>query len=186
MHFLCRKIDRYLLHIVEEIAEFLKEFNDINTKFPDLKNYTEHKECLMELIDVTAYITSLLSLFYIDLNGLENTKNLENSFERIFNDEISSLKNEDVKNVVNEKLLNIESILINGIRRNFPERKWHKDTDRILSVKELYDLYKSCIRECTKALYVAVLLFLYLTDMNVDLFTQMFLDKNEEVYSLKK
>jgi len=76
LHQLSKKVDRYLLHIVEEIAEFLEEVNNIKAKILPLSE-ENHKECLMELIDVIGYISSILSIFYIDLYGLDKVKNAE-------------------------------------------------------------------------------------------------------------
>jgi len=72
-----------------------------------------------------------------------------------------------------------------NLRRQFPERKWHKDVNRILPIVELCNLYKICISEASKSLIELISLFLYLTNENYELFNKLFLEKNEEVYNLK-
>jgi len=72
------------------------------------------------------------------------------------------------------------------LRRQFPERKWHKDVNRTLSIVDLGILYKKCITESSKSLVELISMFLYLTDENYDLFNKLFLEKNELVYNLKK
>jgi len=185
LHKLSKKVDRYLLHIIEEITEFLEEVDkiDINIKTTKL-NYKTNKDCLMELIDVIAYISSLLSIFCIDYYGLDRIKKYNTVIDSHFI--LSDYIQNNDKDFINDSLLEIEKTLILKVRREFPERKWHKDVNRILSIQELSNLYKICMNSTRTALENSICLFLHLTGGDCDLFNKMFLEKNEVVYSLKK
>jgi len=196
MHRLSKKLDRYLLHIVEEIAEFKEEVDkladlDKKTDFY-IMNENAHIDCLMELIDITAYISSVISILYIDMYGLENVSKGEyhNIIEKKFHIDyldvyVCKYKGRPVQDSINSTLMNVEKILMLNLRRLFPERKWHKDVNRTLSIVDLGILYKECIKNASLALVELISMFLYLTDENYELFNKLFLEKNEEVYNLK-
>jgi len=188
LHYLCRKIDRYLLHIIEEICEFLTDYDKTENGIDNFEfDPKKHNYCLMELIDVIGYTTSLLSILLIDLHGLDY---FQSRYKNYFTIEDSDLATEayinSTRQTIHSSLLNAEKILINDVRRHFPERKWHKDTDRTLSIEKLRELYIKCIDGTEKALYELLFLFFVLSKCDCDLFTEMFIQKNEQIYSLKK
>jgi len=194
LHQLSKKLDRYFLHIIEEIAEFLEEIDKMKLTKSDYLILKEdsNKDCLMELIDVAAYISSVISILYIDMYGLENVAKGEyyDTIEKHFIIDMCDYEaihfKEPMVDTINKELMNVEKILMLDVRRLFPERKWHKDVNRTLSIFELDTLYEKCINSCSKALVGIISMFLYLTDNNYELFNKLFLEKNEIVYSLKK
>jgi len=192
LHYLSKKVDRYLLHIIEEIAEFKEEVDKLNLdkKLTYIKMTEDnHKEALMELIDVAAYISSLLSILCIDMYGLEKVANGKFECEEDFKIDSYELTGccleYPVIDIINGFLMEVEKILMLDIRRQFPERKWHKDVDRILSISELDEMYSKLIYDTSSALVGIIGLFMYLTDWDYNLFNKLFLEKNEIVYNLK-
>jgi len=193
LHRLSKKVDRYLLHIIEEIAEFKEEIDRIN--FYDCENrlyVDKHYSCLMELIDIIAYISSIISLFFIDMYGLDAVSKGQLPNPDTYKFYIYYCKIEkkydsssEIINCVNSELLEVEKNLMLNLRRQFPERKWHKDVNRTLSINDLGILYKTCISHTSNALVELISMFLYLTGDDYELFNKLFLEKNETVYNLK-
>lgn len=181
LHNLSNKNDRYLLHIFEEMSEFTEECKKSYLKKQHLNN---NYDCKEELIDVIAYISSLLSIMYIERYGEKFILSQE------FNKEIYIGRpyikyNEIEEIIINDTLIEVQRILISE-RRNFPERKWHKDVDRNLSIEELKDLYDDNIFKLQEALIKTICLFLKINKCDVEEFNKIFIEKNERIFNLKK
>jgi hypothetical protein len=127
--------------------------------------------------------------------GLENVKKWENIPSTIIKEKTNHIYRHDmlirddwseanafVKTVTSD----IIDILINRVRMNFPERKWHKDTTRILSATELVNLYNKCISGCLQALETEISLFMYISDNDSELFNNIFDYKISLIHSLKE
>lgn len=120
-----RALDKYYLHLIEEIIEFKQETRSI-------AQLNTRPAMIEELCDVLLYLDSITSflreavLVYID--NEEDTLEYYRKEEKIY-----GLDNEII-NVNFGELKNLDSFLMEDVleniilaRRTFPERKWHKE-----------------------------------------------------------
>lgn len=134
-------IDKFLVHITEELGEFFEivERDDFN-----LKDITE------EFLDVLMYSASLLWLFE-KKNPLADYEPLILDIIEDFELNISSEISYSTRNYLNNevsKYSEIFLITVRDIRKMYPERKWHKkfsqsdiDPERLNKTRHILEIF---------------------------------------------
>jgi hypothetical protein len=119
---LIRRLDKYILHTVEEIAETMDE--------------TEHTEShLSEMVDIILYAATITSILKLCLKN--------NGTQYFGRNILPNAGDSYDKDYMNNALR-----FIVGIRRNYPERKWHKSHP--------YPDYTECINRARNSYRMAV------------------------------
>lgn len=173
--------DKYLLHIIEEVSEFSEE----------VKKNVASEDTLYELIDVIGYLCSTLFLFKnestfsvindkIDMSGENDPNNFIRNIaiikkEQYFTEGLSYFEN--INNILMKDCINP---LIKA-RRQFDERKWHKNVSRKLSVYDLNKFYKNFECILGDVLFRMIKLFMVMTNFDYEKFNEMYEGKGKLV-----
>jgi hypothetical protein len=123
------RLDKYLIHTIEEIAEAKIEIN-IN----------DNKNLITELCDVLLYTGTAGSILFENYKDLEDSDYIKNKLNpTLLNYNFEIPKKEKDLNKIDNYLLEI-LLDICFVRRIFPERKWHKKHEK----SDLYELGDRC------------------------------------------
>lgn len=196
------KFDKYLLHTIEEISEFSVEIGNSEINSDDKFILTD--AMLEELVDVIGYLASTLYLMkresefswnndditykdaFTDLDktsklcyiDIRSNKTL-NFFQFV---DVSNRDNDTIDLYINSYLTKYCLNPLIKARRQFPERKWHKNVKRELSLNSLLNLFEEVQSSLSEVMVNCIELFLLLTKNDYKKFNTIYLEKGLTAY----